>query len=580
MRTINLSADFVVIGGGLSGLCAALAAAREGIKTILVHDRPVLGGNASSEIRMWVCGAHGENRRETGIIEEILLENMYRNPERNFSLWDTVLYSNAIREKNLTLLLNCVCMDATMDGAKIKGVRAYQSPSQSFYNIDGQYFCDSSGDSILAELTGAEVRYGREARGEFNESIAPEAADKKTMGMSCLLQARETDTVHEFVAPEWANHYTDASQFKYREPDLVGLQNYWWIELGGDMDALHDVDTCRHELLKIALGTWDYLKNHPTQKEKNKYWELEWIGFLPGKRESNRYVGDYIVNQNDVASGGKFEDTIAYGGWTMDDHAPTGFKVPEIAPNIFHPAPSPFGLPYRAIYSKNIDNLFFAGRNISVTHSALSATRVMATCAILGQAIGTAASMAVAEKITPREVGANYIKELQQNLMEDDCYLPNFERTIPELSRNAELIVSNNGNAENLRNGCDRIIGDNLNAWVAENGDYAEYRFAKAEKISKIRLVLDSDLSRPEKNIVALRTLKQPDMKLPMTLAKNFEISYQDSKGKWHLLEKVENNFRRLVVWDNLGLEVKAVRFKLSRTWGNKKINIFSWDIA
>ncbi len=576
MRTINLSADFVVIGGGLSGLCAALAAAREGIKTILVHDRPVLGGNASSEIRMWVCGAHGENRRETGIIEEILLENMYRNPERNFSLWDTVLYSNAIREKNLTLLLNCVCMDATMDGAKIKGVRAYQSPSQTFYNIDGKYFCDSSGDSILAELTGAEVRYGREARGEFNESIAPEAVDKKTMGMSCLLQARETDTVHEFVAPEWANHYTDDSQFKYREPDLVGLQNYWWIELGGDMDALHDVDTCRHELLKIALGTWDYLKNHPTQKEKNKYWELEWIGFLPGKRESNRYVGDYIVNQNDVASGGKFEDTIAYGGWTMDDHAPTGFKVPEIAPNIFHPAPSPFGLPYRAIYSKNIDNLFFAGRNISVTHSALSATRVMATCAILGQAVGVAASLAASASCMPRKVD---VKKLQNRLMELDCYLPNFRYVPSDLTMAGTLVSDNNRSPEGLRMGQNRITDEADEAWYAKAGDSVEYSWSSPMKLKESRLIFDSNLKDFQpKNIVALRFKNHPKLELPSCLVKKYRLDYCDKNGNWQSLGEFTNDYKRLV-FNDLNIECCKIRFTLLETFGDSEVKIFAWTV-
>ena len=580
-KKMKIKVDFCVVGGGLAGMCAALAASRRGAKVALMHDRPVPGGNASSEIRMWVCGARGKNMLETGIIEEILLENLYRNPGAVPALWDSILYGILEYAPNLKLFLNCSCQSLKMkNSSAIKSVTGYQTTTQTFIEVEADYFADCSGDSVLAPLSGAKFRHGREAKGEFNESIEPEVADTHTMGNSCLFQARQLRKKVKFTPPVWARKFRSPENIPpYRGTLLEGLENFWWMETGGMGDTIRDTEANRRDLLEIAFGIWDYLKNYAPEKEKNAYWELDWVGFLPGKRENRRYEGDYIMNQNDVDNARQFDDLIAYGGWTMDDHHPAGFyHVGE--PNKFHPAPSPFGIPYRSLYSCNVDNLFFAGRNISVSHAALSATRVMATCAVLGQAIGTAASMAVAEKITPREVGANYIKELQQNLMEDDCYLPNFERTIPELSRNAELIVSNNGNAENLRNGCDRIIGDNLNAWIAENGDYAEYRFAKAEKISKIRLVLDSDLSRPEKNIVALRTLKQPDMKLPMTLAKNFEISYQDSKGKWHLLEKVENNFRRLVVWDNLGLEVKAVRFKLSRTWGNKKINIFSWDIA
>ena len=576
MKSINISADFAVVGGGLAGLCAAIAAAREGLKTVLIHDRPVLGGNASSEIRMWVCGAHGDNNRESGIIEEMLLENIYRNPERNFSLWDTVLYSNAIREKNLTLLLNCVCMDAKTDNEQIKSIRAYQSPSQTFYNIEANYFCDSSGDSILAELTGAEVRYGREGRGEFNESIAPETADRKTMGMSCLIQARETDQVHEFVAPEWANHYTDDSQFQYRTPELEGLQNYWWIELGGDMDALHDVDLCRHELLKIAIGTWDYLKNHPSQKEKNKYWELEWIGFLPGKRESNRYVGDYIVNQNDVAMGGKFEDTIAYGGWTMDDHAPTGFKVPEIAPNIFHPAPSPFGLPYRAIYSKNIKNLFCAGRNISVTHSALSATRVMATCAILGQAVGVAAALANEAEVEPRKVD---IKKLQNRLMELDCYLPNFRYSPSDLTLCGTLTSSNGKKPEGLRMGQNRITAEADEAWYAKKGDSVEYTWSMPVKLSESRLIFDSDFSDFQpKNIVALRFKDQPKLEMPACLVKKYRLEYCDGNGNYQTLGEFTNDYKRLV-FNDLNIECTKLRFTLLETFGDEEVKIFAWTV-
>lgn len=575
----NWSVDFCVVGAGLAGMCAAISAARHGAKVLVMHDRPVPGGNASSEIRMWVCGAQGKNLHETGIVEELLLENLYRNPGAVPGIWDSILYGSLEYAKNITLLLNCSCQNAKMNQGSIASVTGYQTTTQTFHTVKASYFADCSGDSVLAPLTGAEYRHGRESSKEFNESIEPEQADSHTMGNSCLFQARQLKKKVKFTPPPWAKKFRSPEEIPpYRNTKLVGLENFWWMETGGLGDTIKDAEANRRNLLELAFGIWDYIKNYSPEAEKNAYWELDWIGFLPGKRESRRYVGDYIMNQNDVRDCGKFKDTIAYGGWSMDDHNPAGFYTRE-KPTIFHPAPAPYGIPYRAIYSKNIPNLFFAGRNISVSHAALSSTRVMATCATLGQACGTAAAIAVQEKITPQEVGKKYIKRLQQTLMEDDCYLPGFQREIPALSKKAALTVSNGGNAELLRDGCDRNIGDDSHRWDCKNGDSAEYRFAKPQKISRIRLVLDSDLSRPEKNIVALRTTNQPELKLPATLVKSFDLTWQSADGKWHTIEKIRNNWKRLVVLDDLNLEAVAVKLTIRSGWG-KNPGVFSWDIA
>ena len=576
MRNVGMNADFAVIGGGLSGIAAAVAAARHGVRTVLVHDRSVPGGNASSEVRMWVCGAHGDNRRETGIIEEIQLENNATNPKRNFSLWDTVLYTLLRNEPNLTVLYDTVCLEAeTADGA-VKSVRAYSSPSQTWYRIDAELFGDCSGDSILATLAGAEIRYGREGRGEFGESIAPERPDRQTMGMSCLIQVRETASPQEFTPPAWANRYQDAAVFKYRSPHLEPLGNFWWIELGGDRDALHDTGELRDELLKIALGTWDYLKNHPDHRERYRNWALEWIGFLPGKRESNRCVGDYLMTQNDVRSGGQFPDVIAYGGWTMDDHFPGGFAAPEVKPTIFHPAPSPFGIPYRCVYSRNIRNLFFAGRNISVTHTAMSATRVMATCALLGQAVGTAAALAKRYGISPREVGKSHIEELQNLLMRDDCFLPGLRYRVPELTREAALTASA-GDPAGLRGGLNRAIDGVDESWKAAPGASAEYRWKHPVHLTLTRLVFDSDLNRPEKNIVAERFLDTPDLKIPATLVRKFRLERQLATGAWETLGEFDNHQRLRKI--PLDCEAVALRLTVLATGSGGAERIFAWDV-
>ncbi len=571
MQNRVLTTDFCVVGGGLAGICAAVAAAREGVKTVLVHDRPVLGGNASSEIRMWVCGAKGKDRKETGIVEEMLLENLYSNPERNYSRWDTVLYSICRREKNLTLLLNTVCLEASAENNLIRSIKAYSSVAQTWYNISAKLFADCSGDSILGVLSGAALRYGREAQGEFNESIAPLQADRKTMGPSCLLQCRETTEDHDFIPPEWANKYTDPSQFNYRAPELEGLQNFWWIEVGGNADALHDVDKHRDELLAIAYGVFDYLKNSPQTREKYRKWTLEWVGFLPGKRESYRYEGDLIQNQNHVAAEGKFEDIISYGGWPMDDHHPDGFHYPG-EPNIFHPAPSPFGISYRTIYSRNINNLFCAGRNISVTHSALSSTRVMATCATLGQAAGTAAALALKYAVTPREVGQKHIAELQNTLMKNDMFLPGMRYKVSAVCAAANLTC------EGLRSGMNRAFDNTDESWHAVCGDSAEYRWENPVWLNRTRLVFDSDLDRPEKNIIVLHLLDPQFCKTPATLVKRYKLEYKDTAGVWQSVGEFFNPGQRLVTLP-LAIECTALKLTILETFGNSQIRVFAWDV-
>ena len=575
MREKEHDVDVCVVGGGLAGLCAAVAAARRGARVALMHDRPVLGGNASSEIRMWVCGARGANHRETGIIEEIQLENLYRNPAGNWSIWDTILYEKVRYEPNITLLLNCSCNQLQMDGRRIRSVTGWQLTTETRHTVRAKVFADCSGDSILAPLSGAEFRLGRESRDEFGEDIAPAQADKKTMGMSCLLQTREMSTPQPFVPPAWANVYRTDDDLPYRDHDVSQWQtNFWWIELGGESDAIHDTEELRDELLKIAMGVWDHIKNRGDHGADN--WTLEWIGFLPGKRESRRCVGDHILTQNDVRDEGRFDDIVAYGGWPMDDHHPAGIRYPE-EPTIFHPAPSPFGIPYRCLYSRNIENLFFAGRNISTTHTTLSSTRVMATCATLGQAVGTAAAIGVTNDLSPREVGQERIRDVQQMLLEDDCFLPGVQRDVSPLSKNAELIASA-GDTDPLRDGWDRPISDAYNGWRADAGNWVEYRFASPQRMQNIRLVLDSDLNRRGVNCPCSYPLHVEPRRLPARLVKAFRLDARQPDGSWTLFHHEECNRRRLV---RLPLEItaSAIRLTIEETWGGEPAGLFSLEV-
>ena len=585
LKTVEHKVDICVVGGGLSGLCAAVSAARHGSSVAIMQDRPMFGGNASSEIRMWVCGAHGKNNRETGIVEEIAMDNFYRNPEKNYSIWDSILFEKVYLEDNITMLLNCSCMDAEMNGDEIVSITGWQTTTQKFHKIEAKIFIDCSGDSILAPLTGAEYRHGREARGEYNESIAPEVADSHTMGMSCLVQGRETNEPSYFIPPVWAEKFEHAKMFRRAHLDEAG-ENFWYLELGGMGNTIDDTEEVRNELLAIAYGMWDYCKNDPVVAEQNRNWHLDWLGMLPGKRESRRYVGDYVMTQNDVRAEGKFEDLIAYGGWSMDDHHPAAFRTSE-PPTIFHPAPSPYGIPYRSLYSKNVNNLMFAGRNISVTHSALSSTRVMATCATLGQAAGTAANIAVKNNITPREVYTKgFVSELKETLMYDDCYLPFNSRTVSDLTKNAE-IVSSVCDAENLRNGNDRPIGDDDNGCFLKLGESVCYKFAAPTKISEIRLVFDSDLNRqtlPEKetklkrDMIHNRPLDFVPSYVPKTMTKGYKIEAELSDGSFVTVAEISDNHRRLCL-HKCDVEAVSVKFTPLSTWGNDSCHVFAFDV-
>jgi len=561
--------DFCIVGGGMAGVCAAISAARGGVKIALVQDRPVLGGNSSSEIRVHVCGADRHNKipnvRETGILEELRLENLRRNPQRSFSMWDTVLYEKVMAEPNLRLFLNCSCLDAKMDGKRIESITCWQLTTQTYHTIEADLFADCSGDAILAPLTGAEFRVGREARSEYGESIEPEVADKKTMGMTCLFQARDMGTPQPFEPPSWAYDYPTEADLPHRHHGWLEM-GYWWVELGGENDSIHDTEKLRDELVKIVFGIWDHLKNHGDHGAEN--WALDWVQFLPGKRESRRYVGDHVLTQNDIESEGRFPDIVAYGGWTMDDHHPAGFlyKGP---PTIFHPAPSPYGISYRCLYSKNVENLMFAGRCASMSHAAMSSTRVMGTASSMGQAVGTAGALAVKGKVIPREVEA---KTLQQSLLRQDAYLPWVKLEFSELTRTAELKASS-GDPEPLRDGINRPVGEDQHCWEGKIGDSIEYTWDKPRMAASATLILDSALAR----LIAM-SHHQKDNQLnhpPEEMTKDLRLEIRTPSG-WSLWRNVKGNHQRLLRIE-IGVPATGIRATFDSTWGAEKVRVYAF---
>ncbi len=581
LKKNQIQCDLCVVGGGMAGLTAAISAAREGLQVVLMHERPVLGGNASSEIRMWVCGAKGEDNRETGILEEIALENLYRNPTKSYAIWDTILYEFVKREENITLLLNCTCMDATVEkgelpygrDTKIKTVTGYQMTTQTFFEVSAKFFCDSSGDSILAPLCGAHFRIGREANHEFNEDTERTEGDNMTMGMSCLLQGRETTQDVEFIAPAWSAKLTD-KDFENRVPDIYDeTENFWYLELGGDRNTIDDTETLRDELISLAMGTWDYIKNSGGYDSKK--WDLDFLGFLPGKRESRRLCGEYIVTQRDICQNTVFEDEIAYGGWPIDDHFPGGFYH-RGTPNTDIPTASPYSIPYRALYSENVENLFFAGRNISMTHIAMSSMRVMATCALMGEAVGKAASIACKNNFTPQDVYLKEMKTLQELLLNEDCFLPSKTREISAICKNAVLNIKN----DVLRNGQDRAhkiynTTEDTCSFFASGNQEISYAFDETT-VSSVHIVFCSDLNRntlpggwcERTHSTRLnQLLDSPQMHMPKTLCRNFKLIGELNGAKTELLSVTDNRKR------SYHLEVNQVFDKLilipENNWGD-----------
>ncbi len=449
--------DVVIVGGGLAGVCAALSAARLGSSVALVQDRSVLGGNSSSEIRVPLGGACNFNpwARETGILEELHLEDRSQNARRIWlgeatSMWDLTLYKAVVAEANIDLFLNTLALEVVMDRAgapQIAGVVCRQMGSEKDLTIRGGLFVDATGDATVAFKAGATTRMGREARAEFGEPLAPEKADDCTMGSSILFHASDAGRPVPFVPPPWAEVYrTDEDLRHRRHPDITA--GYWWIEVGNPpYNTIGDNDAIRHEVLRHLLGIWDHIKNRGDHGAENLF--IDFIGTLPGKRESRRVMGDYVLRESDVKQSVAFEDSVAYGGWFIDVHTMGGILNREKPPEATFDGNLEetdrrqmyiYSIPYRCLYAKDVANLMMAGRDISVTQVALGTTRLMATCAVIGQAVGTAAHLCAKHGLLPRQLYPARTGELQQILLRQDCYIPHVPNQDPaDLARTAAV---------------------------------------------------------------------------------------------------------------------------------------------
>lgn len=506
--------DLVVVGGGISGVSAAISAARAGLKVALVHNRAMFGGNSSSEVKLFPedNGAQQPWIKEGGINEEFHTEERARNQDYYLEgtmncHWDLVLYEWVIREKNITHYLNTHMHQVFMkDKAHIESIFVVQLGTEKSFNLKADYFVDATGDGTLGALSGAEHRWGREARAEYSESLAPAKADEVVMGNTLFFRARDAGHSVPFRRPDWAVEFPDDKSLFHRGHSFID-GGYWWIEVGTPYHPIKDNNETRHEALKQVLGVWDHIKNQSCKqvdREKADRYGLDFVGFWPYKRASRRIIGDYVMTQKDIQDPGVLPDAVAYGAWHIDVHVSGGilarneepYAPPGKEANWQDICTMVYPIPIRSLYSKNVTNLFMAGRPISGSYLAFASSRVLCTGSICGQAVGVVAALAKKYKATPREIARAHAPEAQQMILRGDGHIPGIENTDPkDLARSAKVTASS---ASSLRfpepNGFRELVRPNAQLFPVTS-----------ERVDTVELLLESKSTTAKRVRLGLR---------------------------------------------------------------------------
>ncbi|MDI9605661.1 MAG: FAD-dependent oxidoreductase [Bacteroidota bacterium] len=405
--------DLVVVGGGVAGTTAALTAARLGLKVALVQDRPVLGGNNSSEVRVHLGGRMNLDPypRLGDVVNEIApLRGGNAQPGDYYEDEKKLEMVNA--EDNITLFLNFRAFEVEKEGTTIKTVLAKQIETAEELSFSAPLFADCTGDGTIGYLAGADFSMGRESRAEYNETSAPDEADSLTMGSSVQWYSNEGKGKYPFPLFNYGIEINETNVQK------VTIGEWTW-ETGMNLDQIVDFERIRDYGLLVVYSNWSYLKNKSSVKQEYTSRYLDWVAYIAGKRESRRLLGDKVLTEGDLTDFVIYPDASAPTSWTIDLHYPDPkntehFPGTEFKSIAVHKAIHPYPIPYRCLYSRNVDNLFMAGRNISVTHVALGTVRVMRTTGMMGEVVGMAASVATKHETTPRGVYQEHLRELQQ----------------------------------------------------------------------------------------------------------------------------------------------------------------------
>lgn len=574
----------------MAGVCAALAAARNGARVILCQDRPVLGGNGSSEVRMHILGACRRGKRletearETGILEEIMLECAVRNPQRSANMLDLILYEKCRAEHNLILLLNTTVTGVIKEGDRIVAAMASRESTEDYFEIRADLFADCTGDGRLGYEAGARFTTGRESADEYQEASASANRDAWRLGSSLLFTTRDMGRPMPFIPPAWARTFTE-EDLRYRSHSSWEY-GYWWVEFGGDMDTIKDNETIRDELLAIMMGVWDHIKNSGNHPESD-HWALDWFGFLPGKRESRRFIGLHVLTQNDIEQAVHFDDVIAYGGWPMDRHPPKGIDATEEKPDDSPYTAYIYGIPMRSLISGNVRNLLFAGRNISATHLAFSSTRVMATCAVLGEGAGTFAATALGRTADMHEACRNsdIVHAAQQQLLRQGAFLPGIklgDRNLAVLARITCSSEQAEGQAANIVDGHERTVhgeggvrpeltAPGTHRWMSEPSDpspWVELQWDDPVRINRITLVTDTGLHRYLTLTHLNAALKKMIWGAQPETIKEFMLIAEAQDGQVTRIAHIQDNYQRQVQVECELADVIRLRVEVLATHG------------
>jgi hypothetical protein len=400
------SYDLVVAGGGIAGICASVGAARLGLKVALIHDRPVVGGNNSTEVRVQLGGfTNLPPYPELGNVVKDIDPHFRQNARPAYHYKDELKMGTVRNEPNLDLFLNHSVVGVKMkNNEQIASVIAQSILTGEQTECFADLFSDCTGDATLGYLAKAKFMYGRESRIFAKETLAPKHRDMMIMGASVMWYSSKKKKESFFPKLPWALQFNDKTYQKVTRGD-------WNWELGLGKDQIAEAESIRDYGFKVIYGNWDYLKNNSKEKEEYRRRSLEWVSYIAGKRESRRLLGDILLTQNDIESQKVWDDGCIMSTWPIDLHYPIinpDFKGEPFRTIARKKWITPFTIPYRCLYSKNIDNLFMAGRNISVTHVALGTVRVMKTTGVMGEVVAIAASLCKRKNIKPREVYINY----------------------------------------------------------------------------------------------------------------------------------------------------------------------------
>jgi hypothetical protein len=412
----ELEFDFVIVGGGMAGTCAAISAARLGVKVALIQNRPVLGGNNSSEVRVHLgARINLEPYPALGnLVNEIGPEKGGNAQPKGYYEDDKKLNA-VLNESNISLFLNYHANQVETKNNKIVKVVAQNLETGQKKAFSAPIFADCTGDGTIGFLAGAEYMTGRESRDTFNEPTAPEEADNLTMGISVQWFSEKADAPTSFPDIKWGLPWSDDKAFAITRGD-------WDWETGMGRDMINETESIRDYGLLVVFSNWSYLKNHYKPKEKFANEKLKWVAYIGGKRESRRLVGDYILTENELMNQDFLSDGTAPTTWTIDLHYPDPENQEKFEGGAFrsiakHTKIYPYPIPFRCLYSKNVDNLMMAGRDISVSHVALGTVRLMRTGGMMGEVIGMAASVCKEKNTTPRGIYQNHFSELEKLML-------------------------------------------------------------------------------------------------------------------------------------------------------------------